>query len=361
MNFLPENELLAVEAFSACLNDTNKSYKFYWLLSILDELNLGKLRISNDDLALRMISLAWYPLDFYKLSFGKKDGFLKLSRSISATMKVELSPNAPSLYHQISSLPDLELRKSLQTELSELLRWVPMRFLRPFFAEQIRGLADGKVNASIKNLVQLNPGVTPYGFEKGHIQMNERWAKYLLLHQHVIRGFVHWHLLGFLQRNNPNVIGLREKLFAPVERNLAIPKDIWFSFMLSNSINCIYSGKILDKEDISVDHFIPWSYIAHDQIWNLIPTTRVSNSAKGNALADLDAYFEKFCELQFRIFKHLLFIKQYNVLEEYHAILCIDDLNNVSYQYFREKLLLEVSTHYRIAAQMGFSRKFSLV
>ncbi|MBE5919975.1 MAG: hypothetical protein E7272_09045 [Pseudobutyrivibrio ruminis] len=32
------------------------------------------------------------------------------------------------------------------------------------------------------------------------------------------------------------------------------------------------SSRIIVK-DISIDHFVPWSYVAHDEMWNLNPTT----------------------------------------------------------------------------------------
>lgn len=42
-----------------------------------------------------------------------------------------------------------------------------------------------------------------------------------------------------------------------------------------------------------LDHFIPWSFVAHDQIWNLMPADSSINSSKSNKLPDLDAYLQK--------------------------------------------------------------------
>jgi CRISPR/Cas system Type II protein with McrA/HNH and RuvC-like nuclease domain len=38
--------------------------------------------------------------------------------------------------------------------------------------------------------------------------------------------------------------------------------------------------------DISIDHFIPWSYIYSDDIWNLVITSKSNNSKKSNKLTD---------------------------------------------------------------------------
>lgn len=48
----------------------------------------------------------------------------------------------------------------------------------------------------------------------------------------------------------------------------------------------IYIGQILTENDISIDHFVPWSYVAHDEMWNLNPTTKSINSSKRNNLLE---------------------------------------------------------------------------
>ena len=53
----------------------------------------------------------------------------------------------------------------------------------------------------------------------------------------------------------------------------------------------IYGNEVLTGETLSIDHFIPWSYVAHDEFWNLNPTTKRINSSKSNNLPDWDKYF----------------------------------------------------------------------
>ena len=81
---LPNSNKLPIEKLSACFTDTTNAYKFYWFLSILDHLlEKEELHIPLKELAIRMIASAWYPLDYYKHSFGKQDGFKKIAISIS--------------------------------------------------------------------------------------------------------------------------------------------------------------------------------------------------------------------------------------------------------------------------------------
>ena len=49
---------------------------------------------------------------------------------------------------------------------------------------------------------------------------------------------------------------------------------------------------------MSVDHFVPWKFVLHDQIWNLVPTFRSPNSSKNDNLPDT-AYLDDFCSVQF--------------------------------------------------------------
>lgn len=52
------------------------------------------------------------------------------------------------------------------------------------------------------------------------------------------------------------------------------------------------------SEAFSIDHFIPWSFVMHDLIWNLIPVTRSTNSSKGDSVPSLDRYLTPFAKLQ---------------------------------------------------------------
>lgn len=43
-----------------------------------------------------------------------------------------------------------------------------------------------------------------------------------------------------------------------------------------------YTDEILDPNDISIDHVIPWSFMYSDDIWNLVITSKSRNSSKSN-------------------------------------------------------------------------------
>jgi CRISPR/Cas system Type II protein with McrA/HNH and RuvC-like nuclease domain len=63
-------------------------------------------------------------------------------------------------------------------------------------------------------------------------------------------------------------------------------------------LTCIFSQKPIIKSDLSLDHFLPWSFIGHDQLWNLIPISKSVNSSKSDNIPSMDKYLDKFIELQ---------------------------------------------------------------
>ena len=50
---------------------------------------------------------------------------------------------------------------------------------------------------------------------------------------------------------------------------------------------------------MSIDHFVPWSYVASDELWNLIPTKKSINSSKSNSLPDWDTYFSRLAHAEY--------------------------------------------------------------
>ena len=54
--------------------------------------------------------------------------------------------------------------------------------------------------------------------------------------------------------------------------------------------SCFYCGCRLRREDVEVDHVIPWSYLFDDQLWNLVPACGGCNGRKRDSLPDLRTY-----------------------------------------------------------------------
>lgn len=108
-----------------------------------------------------------------------------------------------------------------------------------------------------------------------------------------------------------DVPGIADKLYPPQERKLEKVKKYWKLLLTLKPVREIYGDIELTDKDISIDHFVPWSYVAHDEFWNLHPTTRSINSSKGNNLPDWNRYFPQLAKLEYG---------SYEMMWEYDAV-----------------------------------------
>ncbi|WP_229598123.1 HNH endonuclease domain-containing protein [Runella aurantiaca] len=363
---LPEHDHLDIAKLSSVFRDTTNSYKFYWFLSILDSLrDNGENIISQKDITLRMLANVWYPLDYFKLSFGSQDGFKNVAQFISSKIPVDNRPSSPSLFTQIKqSFSEKDLTELTQ-ETKKLYRWVPFRFVRPFIEAETKGILDQNVNAAIvricDELFESQPHRIMYRFVGDSIELNSIWVDYLQKHQGILRGFIFWHLVRFLQKNNPNVIGLSEKLQKPTERDLKLANRFWKGYLAENpEMRCIYSGQLITFQNLSLDHFLPWSYVVHDQLWNIIPAPKNINSAKSDRLPSLETYFEGFSTLQYKAVQFYLKKENQQLPEDYNYLFR-ENLHEMSLETFQDVLRKQITPQWQTAQNLGFPYPFIYV
>lgn len=181
---------------------------------------------------------------------------------------------------------------------------VPYRILSPFFRDELQGIKDSDRNRLIAQLAErLFENRRPlYMFidNATKVIVHHDWMLYLYENIGLVRAFTAWNYLDYMQRRNPSVPNIKDKLFPPVARNSLSNQTTYWKIALGHSrIRCIYSGNILNENTMSLDHFIPWSFVAHDQMWNLLPVEKNINSSKSNRLPSMKKYLNPFIELQF--------------------------------------------------------------
>jgi hypothetical protein len=87
------------------------------------------------------------------------------------------------------------------------------------------------------------------------------------------------------------VPGIVEKLAPPRIRAPLTAQSEWWKSALSmipGGATCIYSGIKLEPSLFSLDHFLPWSFVAHDRLWNLVPVSKSVNSSKSDRLPSME-------------------------------------------------------------------------
>lgn len=169
-------------------------------------------------------------------------------------------------------------------------------------------------------------------------------------------------MIEYLQKRNPSVPGISDKLYPPQERKLDKVKRYWKLLLSLHSIQDIYGHEELTTQDMSIDHFVPWSYVAHDEFWNLHPTTREINSSKSNNLPDWKTYFTQLAKLEY--FSYEMIWSSDAVHEEFEKC-AREHLNNeevrrriyrqgLNYETFRTGLEEIVQPVYQSAKNCGF-------
>lgn len=152
-----------------------------------------------------------------------------------------------------------------------------------------------------KRLARLRaeaPNRPPYWVDKSGtaqvVILDQRWEAFFRENLTVVEGFVDQRLTAYLQAQNPNSPGIVRKLRLPRYRRLTQARLFWSKLKERlamagepNRFMDVYRRQPLDSS-YSIDHFLPWSFVAHDQLWNLLPVETTTNSSKGDALPAFD-------------------------------------------------------------------------
>lgn len=288
-------------------NDTTNSYKLVWFLALLALLRRRDGRaLRFVDVFSEMVIVAWHPVCLFRLSLGRQDKLQDLILHIQQLSGLRANARPDSI------LSFVEGSAVVQAKLKYFRRYVPTRFLTPWFEEELRGIRETQKDAYIKTLArdsQMTPRATLYWFESNgasdSIIFNDSWRVFLMENLGIVQSFAELHFALYLQARNPNVPGVVNKLRAPAARQLTAARDFWrfvrtdFNNTGKGAAFCdIYSGRELG-DSFSIDHFLPWSFVVHDLLWNLTPVAPETNSSKGHMLPDLDLYLPRLAKFHF--------------------------------------------------------------
>ncbi len=91
------------------------------------------------------------------------------------------------------------------------------------------------------------------------IRIEPEWISYIQNNQEILRGWLQYHMIMYLQRRNPSVPRIADKLQPPLERKLDKVQKYWKLLLTLGPIREIYGDEVITEMDISIDHFVPWS------------------------------------------------------------------------------------------------------
>lgn len=349
---IPQSDILSTNCLGRIFTKTVATYKYFWFISIMQiHAKKSNLRIDVWDIVIRMVANAWYPIHYYRLSFGKSDSLFDIVVELQKITEIPIDANIDIVIGALRDrLEDIRIKSRLRI----LTQNVPYRFLRPWIdTSDDRGMvirSQTLENGCLYSLYKKNADF--------YIMLNPAWDLYLHSHYNILMDFAYWNLMQFLQVRNPNVPAISNKLIKPEKRNpLSNQHRYWDMAMeLGGSIHCIYTGKELHPSEYDLDHFIPWSFVSHDLLWNLIPADGSINSSKGDKLPDLSFYLPKLVELQHRSLQILVNTdRNFKVLEDFLSLgYTAQELAVMNDEKFRDLFEKIFKPMHQIALNMGF-------
>ena len=310
---------LDIEGFSKMMNSPSYCYKFYWLEAIVQLISANKTEAAYDEIINKMISNAWYPVLEYHIHlsgiYGKDIIKDNLERAVLRLQELSQLANNASDIEIINKLHEFSEDKELRFYKKELTKNVPYKALSGFAnrgSEKINlDSSAGRLRAYYNKLSQSEI-LLPYTFNddkglKRVITFNDGWIQMIRDNTVNILGWIQLEKVKWLQNNNPEVPGLVYKLALADEkmRKLTNARKLWDAVLEVKPIVDVFKNEPIDAEKYDLDHFIPWSFVMNDELWNLMPMDSSWNSKKNNKLPKWDLFFDQFADNQFDLYELL--------------------------------------------------------
>lgn len=266
---LSDDEMWSAFAYlfsSKSVNDT--SYKFGFLKSILDNLynTDSKLVLTFDQLFAKFAEIYW-----------------------NLVLKHHIRQKKPGKLNRRSELENALLYGK---EKYDILEDIPFESLSEDMRIDICHNVKMKCKENVVGALYADLGGLFYSFsKKGEwIRINPRMYEFVCKHKVAIEKLNYYEWAKFLERVNEDsaVDHLLSKIDESTLRtrsSLAYYRDILFQEFENK---CFYCGKSVTKHSVEVDHFIPWSFIKDDQIWNFVLACPECNNKKRDKLAQVD-------------------------------------------------------------------------
>lgn len=304
---------LDIEGFSHMLKDPSYCYKFYWLEAIVKLIAEGVKETTFDAVIDEMICNAWYSVrEFHVHLSGMqvdeqvRDGLERAVLRLSELSNLPANASKLEIKNAIK-----EHNQELKAAKEQLTNMVPYRALAGFF-QKADSVADwGSVRRMTAYIEQINRDVVllPYTLGEGsklnkQIHFQPSWMEMIQDNTVSILGWIQYEKVKWLQNNNPEVPGLVYKL-APLDekmRKLNNVRKLWEGILELSKVRDVFTGEAVVPKQYAVDHFIPWSFVMNDELWNLMPMDSSLNSSKGNRLPKWDPFFERFAANQYLLY-----------------------------------------------------------
>ncbi|MDZ5473269.1 HNH endonuclease domain-containing protein [Bacillus sp. 31A1R] len=167
-----------------------------------------------------------------------------------------------------------------------------------FIFDKIDDAIQVKVVSEVKKTMKEHVFGALYGDTKGifyafnhkgeYFRLNPAVHQFMLNYQRLVVNLTNYHMAVMIEELNEvqSINYLLGKVESIARRSSLRP----FEQLLLRHFEetCFYCGKILSdiKRETNVDHFIPWSFVQSDHIWNLVLSCKRCNSSKSDKLPE---------------------------------------------------------------------------
>ena len=305
---------LDIRSFAMMLKDPSFCYKFYWLEAIVGLISKGVTETTFDEIIDEMICNAWYSVREFHIHlsgiFGDgsvKDGLERAVLQLSELSELPANASKVEIRNEIK-----KHQKELQKPKEQLTNMVPYRALAGFFASAGQTVDWASIRRLTAYIEAFDRDITPLPYTLGtgsklakEVHFHPDWIRMIQDNTVSILGWIQYEKVKWLQNNNPEVPGLVYKL-APMDekmRKLSKVRKLWEGVLECREIRDIFTGENVRNIKYDIDHFIPWSFVMNDELWNLMPMNSSRNSSKNNRLPQWDPFFKRFSDNQFIMYE----------------------------------------------------------
>lgn len=318
---------LDIKKFENLLSHNDQGYKFFWLEAIMQLIPDNRELYTFEDVIDEMIWGAWGTVTHYHLRLGHNvngtvENFLEHAiRILYEASKNELKNKMPSRERLLFLIN--KYNEQLLLDKAHLTDYVPYRLIKPFVDKEGKTYIDkknyGRFIAYLNSFTKLDNEFFYDILEadnplKRQIRINPEWREFMLQNYAVILGWIRYNKAIFIQDKNPGVPGVMMKIAPDIDfkhKSLKAARELWIATveLTGRPLYEIYTGNELQIDSFDLDHFVPRSYVANDELWNLTPASKHTNTSKNNRLPD-KKYLLDF--VQYNYYLYQLLFDNYN-------------------------------------------------
>lgn len=304
---------LDISGFDQMMKDPTQCYKFYWLESVVERIGEGVSETDLERIVDGMICNAWYSVKEFHIHLSGVTGDGKVTDSLEKAVlrlgEISSLPPDASKAEILYGLKRFSSDRELKKDKEQLILNVPYRALAGFFKN-----AGARVNWSSGGLVSFvrdfnKDHPLSYTFGEYHklstkIFFHPDWVRLIRENTVPINGWIQYEKVKWLQNRNPEVPGMVYKL-TPLNqkmRKLDKVRELWEKALECEDFPDIFNGESLRSKPFDIDHFVPWSFLMNDELWDLMPIDSSLNSSKSDSLPPWDPFFAAFSENQYRLY-----------------------------------------------------------